>query len=152
MARRSNQSGVCFSSGVLSQLITPGMSGFLALEEFFQGTFHQFLGRDADREVDRQATQVGRQAKQADIYGSGGHDGNIDALGIEFVPQRLGEIVDKGLGGIIGLDTRHSHPCGHRRHIEYIAPLARMSIDALSGLLGGQLALQHIFAKEAAEP
>ena len=26
---------------------------------------------------------------------------------------RLREIVDKGLGGIIGLNARHSHPCGH---------------------------------------
>lgn len=57
------------------------------------------------------------------------------ALGHEFVPKGLTEIIDKRLGGVIGLDTRHCHPCGHRRHIEDISPTP----------------LDHVFPKETAQ-
>ena len=89
----------------------------LAFEHFLEGTLDQFLRRNGYRQIDRQLAEVRRQTEQSGIHRSRRHHRNMHIIRLELVPERFGEIIDERLGGIVGLNTRHRHPCGHATHI-----------------------------------
>ena len=128
-----------------------GHIGLLALEHAFQCPLDKFLGGYTDGEVDRQLAQVRREAEECCIDSAWGHNGDIDALRIKLVPERLAEIVDERFGGIVGLNTRVRHPGGHGGHIQDIAFLPGPAQDALLPLIIGQFTLNHILCKKARE-
>ena len=121
---------------------------FFVAEHVAQRALYKFLGQNTNSQIDSQFTKIWSQSEQACIHCSWSHNRYAHILRTELIPKRLGKIINKCFGGIVCLDSRHSHPCGHGRHIEDVSFHAFMTADTLFGFLFGQLAMQHIFAEE----
>ena len=70
---------------------------FFATEHLAERALNQFLRRDTYGKCHGKLAQIRCQTKESGIHSSRSHNGNIHTFRLEFVPNRLGEVVDKRL-------------------------------------------------------